>query len=38
MNINVVVFLGAGESPEQVAESLAGQPDRVAQQGARVER
>lgn len=29
---------GAGEPPEQVAEPLAGQPDRAAQQGARVER
>lgn len=29
---------GAGEHPEQVAQSLPGQPDRAAQQGAGVER
>lgn len=41
LNVSVFFFLcvtGSGEPPEQVAEPLAGQPDRAAQQGARVER
>ena len=33
-----VCVTGAGESPEQVAEPLTGQPDRAAQQGPGVER
>lgn len=34
----VLCVTGAGEHPEQVAQSLPGQPDRAAQQGSRVER